>query len=362
MKIAVVLGSLNPGGAETQTIRKVARLRARGWDVRVILPNGPGEMPGNLGPLAAREGIPVTSLASHEVKVPAIRRTLAELKPDVVDAVGYPATLWAALAAKQAGVPHRIVRFESCGYIRDEMPEGRALEQRGHAAATALVGNSQAVLDSLDRYDGVDGIPRYLIHNGVEVPTLPDYQPERDTVVIGYLANFRADGLKNQLLLVRAAAWLVKAGVTNFRLEMAGYDSPYQRAVEEDVRRLGLDAYVRFPGQIDLGRLANWDIAVNCSRTEGLSNAVLEGMAYRLPTVATAVGGNPELVAHGATGLLVEDNQELPLVVALIRLIQDQPLRLQWGANARARVEREFTWERILERWEALYRRELGPA
>lgn len=361
MSLAIVLGSLNPGGAETQMVRKAIHLQARGWNVTVVLPNGAGNMPGNRAPWLRKAGVPMRDCASSGEmgRQGCLRRHFEAIQADVMDAVGYPATLKAAMAAQAAGVPHRIIRFESCGYVREEFPAAWNLEYEGHQAATAFVGNSQAVVDSIGQYDGTDGTPRYVIHNGVDLPPMRE-RPARDRVTIGLLANFRADGLKNQQMAVRAAAWLVARGVTNFVMELVGYETPYQRIVEADVRTLRVGEYVRFPGQIhDLGRLWDWDIAINTSRTEGLSNAIQEGMAYGLPTVATAVGGNPELVDDGVTGYLVPDDDEHALADALEVLITAPALRTEMGQRAREKAERCYSWDAILDRWERLYRHEL---
>lgn len=360
MKIVIVLGSLNPGGAETQMVRKAIRLQQRGWDMHIVLPNGAGNMPGNRLSWVEAAGIPMTSCAAWTDKIAALKTIFERIKPDVVDAVGYPATLWAAIAAYWAGVPKRIIRFESCGYVREEFPAGIKLEMEGHAAATDFVGNSQAVITSIGRYNGVDGVPRHLIHNGVDLPDLPVGRPVRGVVRIGHLGNFRTDGLKNQRMLARAACLLLTGGLTKFQVAMHGYSSPYQRTVEDDIRVLQVGHVVKIPGQLhDLDALREWDIAVNCSRTEGLSNAIQEGMAYGLPTVATCVGGNPELVEDGVTGLLVRDDDEHDLAEKLMRLARDPDLRQRMGQSARARAERDFNWEKIIARWEALYRGEL---
>lgn len=360
MKIAIVLGSLNPGGAESQTVRKAIRLKARGWDVQIVLPNGAGTMPGNRLPWVEAAGIPVTSCAAWADKIAAMKSVFEKMKPDAVDSVGYPATLWAAIAAYRAEIPRRIICFEDCGFVREEFPSAVEMEMEGHAAATDFVGNSQAVVNSIAQYNGADGVPRHLVYNGVDLPDLPSTRSTHGVVRIGHLGNFRADGLKNQRMLVRAAARMITSGLTKFQIAMHGYGSPYQRQVEEDIRVLQVGHCVTIPGQIeDLSALLDWDIAVNCSRTEGLSNAVQEGMAYGLPTVATRVGGNPELIEDGVTGLLVSDDDEHDLAQALMRLACAPDLRKQMGQAAREHAERCFNWDAIIARWEALYRGEL---
>ena len=87
------------------------------------------------------------------------------------------------------------------------------------------------------------------------------------------------------------------------------------------------------------------DIGVLASHEEGSSNAVLECMAACLPMVATNVGGNPEIVEHGVTGLIVPPKAPIPLSDALARLAEDAKLRRSMGASGRKAVEEKFSME-----------------
>src|SRR5690606_40112961 len=103
---------------------------------------------------------------------------------------------------------------------------------------------------------------------------------------------------------------------------------------------LGMEARVRFAGaRSDVGRLLPaLDAFVLPSRTEGLSIALLEACAAALPVVASDVGGNPEIIRHGATGLLFPSDDGPALQAALRCLLADPPLRLSLGRAARAWV------------------------
>ena len=95
------------------------------------------------------------------------------------------------------------------------------------------------------------------------------------------------------------------------------------------------------------------------SRSEGLGSAILLAMTRGLPTVASRVGGIPELVADGVTGLLVENEPE-SIASALKRIRDDVPLRTTLSAAALARVRRKFSRERMADRTLEVYRRVLG--
>jgi L-malate glycosyltransferase len=99
------------------------------------------------------------------------------------------------------------------------------------------------------------------------------------------------------------------------------------------------------------------DFGVLCSSAEGMSNAVMEGMAAGLPMVVTNVGGNPELVADGERGLVVPPLRPDALGEAFLQLLSDRERGRRMGAQARAFVERELSLTRMVRRHDALYRR-----
>jgi len=91
------------------------------------------------------------------------------------------------------------------------------------------------------------------------------------------------------------------------------------------------------------------------SLREGISNTVLEAMASGLPVVATAVGGNVELVVDGSTGCLVPASDQTALVAALNRYATDDKLRTKQGAAARQRTLEHFSLESMVKGYLGLY-------
>ena len=103
--------------------------------------------------------------------------------------------------------------------------------------------------------------------------------------------------------------------------------------------------------------LRQFDIFVLGSQREGISNTILEAMAAGLPVVASRTGGNPELVEHGTTGLLVPTSCTSALVDALARYVSSDDLRAAHGAAGRQRVEERFSLTGMIEAYESLYER-----
>jgi glycosyltransferase involved in cell wall biosynthesis len=142
-------------------------------------------------------------------------------------------------------------------------------------------------------------------------------------------------------------------------LLLAGRDQDrIQGRLRTQAKELGIARHVRWLGErrqvADLLRAS--DIGLLCSHEEGLSNSVLEGMAAGLPMIATSVGGNPEAVQHGLTGLLVPPRDSNVLGNAILELANDPDKRRAMGAAGRNRVADCFSLQACVARYEALYR------
>lgn len=367
MRIFYVLATGNPGGAELQSARLVHQMRQRGIDAQFGLYYGFGTMLGNIKGMVSEQGIPYFDLEHYPVtqKVEALRSRFVKWAPDAVIACGYPTGLHTAVAALNAGVPVRIIRLESCGHARQQFPQPEETERVGMQAATHIVGNSEAVRQSVTAYAGGDLERAHVIPNGVTIPALTtdmrhnarrhwnfrsDAALADDVIVVGLLANFRGDGLKNQMMLVRAADRVVEQ-YPNTLFVMAGYHSEYTDRVCEEIEGRGLQDHILMPGPIfNLDWLAGWDIAVNCSYTEGLSNAVMECMAYGLPVVLTDTDGNRDLAQHpGVRSVPVDD--DAAMAEQIVRFIEDPEQRRRAGWLNRFAVRNHYSWEKVIEQW-----------
>ncbi|HEY2105531.1 MAG TPA: glycosyltransferase family 4 protein [Candidatus Binataceae bacterium] len=129
-------------------------------------------------------------------------------------------------------------------------------------------------------------------------------------------------------------------------------DGPDRQALEDLGRSAGVGERVRFIGIIKRSQL--WDMyrnavffAMPSRMPEGLGLVFLEAMACGIPVIGTRSGGTPEIVDHGRTGLLVENNTPLELASAMRQLLNDPDERLRMGGRARELVASRYSWRQF---------------
>jgi glycosyltransferase involved in cell wall biosynthesis len=261
---------------------------------------------------------------------------------------GLPEEIAARLGREKApdppGVSRGRIAWLDHGYLRIEA----LLSSLGHVVAPSR---------AMAKFLLAHGFPERLVHvipYGVEAGG-PNGRQAHDVFVAGTAANL--EYWKGIDVLLDAAA----LARTPLRLEIFG-DGTLRAELERKAERAALD--VRFHGFVEdlRGRLGGLDAFILPSRADNLPVAILEAMAAGLPVVGTRVGGIPELVAHGETGLIVEPEDPRALARALDGLAEDPERRAQLGRRGRARVAAHFSAEEVGRRTVALYERLCGSS
>lgn len=176
----------------------------------------------------------------------------------------------------------------------------------------------------------------------------------------------RMQEVKNPVLLARAFVRALALQPTlreRLRLVMVG-EGPQRARAQGILDEAGVAALAWLPGErhdvADVMR--GLDCFVLPSLAEGISNTILEAMATGLPVLATAVGGNPELVTNGRTGVLVPVSDAEAMAGALLRLANDPDRARAMGRAGRAEVERRFSLQAMVAAYQGLYDRQLAAA
>jgi len=215
------------------------------------------------------------------------------------------------------------------------------------------------------RPSGRAGCRTEVIPSGVDTEHFRAAEGERERakVALGIPVEIPLIGTVGRLeirkgtdTLVEAVGRLAKCGVDQWRLLIVG-DGPMRAELETQIATLGIADRVIMTGARTEVReaLAAMDVFVLPSRTEGMSNALLEAMAMERAVVATAVGGTPEVVTDGVSGLLVPPEDPDALAAGMARLVSEPGQAEALSRGARERAASHFGSRAMVRRLESVY-------
>ena len=370
-KVFYLLDSLNVGGTEVQAVELAIRLSPERYDVTLGCLRARGPLLERLQgcSVSVREFYPKGGFDSvHGIyQMFRLAMFLRRGRFQIVHTHDLYANVLGIPAAAIARVPVIISSQRDLGHL-DLYRSGRRIWlRRLQKLSTAVLTNANAVREAVLAEEHFAPEKVKVIHNGVDLARfsqrsngrawlLPnasqeDANQQRWVVLVG---NMHGD-VKGHAVLI-AAAEIVIQEFADVRFLFAG-DGEQRKTFEEQVSRLGLEKQVYFLGRRnDVARILSCcDIGVLPSQAEGLPNAVLEYLAAGLPTVASSVGGNVEIVEDGKTGLLVSPGDPSALSAALLRLLRDPGFAAELGRNGRDFVSAEFSFERMIEKTDQMY-------
>ena len=192
----------------------------------------------------------------------------------------------------------------------------------------------------------------HVVYNGIDLSEFdkltgpPPYERQGDEVILATAG--RLSKQKGHDLLFESIQKLKKTGI-NFKLLIAG-DGELRQEIMHNASEISLSDQVVFLGFLENIKplLASSDIFLLPSRWEGFGYVLIEAMACRKPIVAFNTSSNPEIVADGKTGFLVNDFDTGEFAEMIFQLINNAQLRKQLGENGRKLVEERFTLERAV--------------
>jgi glycosyltransferase involved in cell wall biosynthesis len=310
-----------------------------------------------------------------------LRRLLRDRQIDIIHAHDYKTDLLALLLARVEPVIPLATAHGWAGHSRKEEWLYYPADRRILARFPRVIAVSADIRDALVKAgappEGVTVVPngidtaRFRRQAVCEADARTALGLSLDDVVVGAIGRLEAE--KNYPLLIRAVADLA-AAIPQLRLVVGGEGSqrPHLEAL---IQSLGLAARCRLLGLVDdiVAFHHALDMFVMCSNNEGSPNAILEAMAMETPIIATTVGGVADLVEHGTEGLLVPRGDRAALSAAMRKTAGSAQRAAERARAARAKVERDLSFERRMDRVERVYEqlvatarrrapRETGPA
>jgi glycosyltransferase involved in cell wall biosynthesis len=349
--VHLVLGG-DVAGGQTVALQLARAARAAGHDVAFVSPT-----PGPFVEAVRAEGMDVHVIPVRgSLDLRAVRRLTRLLRDERADVLHTHAMIEVNVVARTAGRLARVPVLSHM-HIENHLPASRVrravvrtLDNVTARTSASIVAVSEDTRAALER----QGYPRgriVVVHNGVE---LPDSAP--DGTGEGIVEVARLARVKGQRELIEAVA-----GIEGARATLVGRDLEQNGVYEGELRdlaaRLGVADRIELTGHRDDAKelMANAAIVVLPSTTEGLPMTLLEAMARGRAVVATSVGGTPEVVEDGVTGLLVPPGDVAALRDALTQLLSDPERRKAMGTAGRARVAERFSLDRTSARILELY-------
>lgn len=372
-RILEIIPTLDRAGAEKQLLLLAAGLPRDEFDVHVCVLT-------RLGPLwpdYQAAGIPVTVVGKpwkfDPLALVRLTRLVRRLKPDLVHTWIFAANAYGRVAARLAGVAC-VVAGERCVDLWKgglELTIDRWLARR----TACIVANSGAIRD----FYVARGLPEEkfeVIPNGIAWRVAGPAPREQVLAELGLPRTARLIALVGRLWpqkRVQDAIWamdLLRIYPYDLHLLVVG-DGPQRRQLERLSVQVDRKNHIHFLGQrADVPRwLPHCEMLWSPSAFEGQSNAILEAMAAGLPVVATDIPGTRDLVVHGQTGFLIPTPPRAAQMASINdvvvrglcrytrQLLEKRDLARQLGAAGRQRALSEFSVERMVERYAALYRR-----
>jgi len=352
MRIAELVNSLCPGGAERVVVDLGVALKRRGHEVSVACLHTSGE----LAPELERAGIEVLALDKGDGFSPgavtALARFLERHRADILHTHNTHLHHYGAWAARLANAP--VVVNTVHGQVNlPPTAASRLAYQASLRLTDRVVAVSRSVAESFEHALGMPERLVSVVQNGIEPSRFARIPPPppRPEVVFGTVG--RLVPVKNQRALIRAFA-AVRRTLPGARLRLLG-DGPMLEELRAEASSLGVAGEVDFIGGNESvpAFLGTLDVFVLSSSSEGMPIALLEAMAAGRPVVAPRVGGIPEVVSADC-GWLLDAAEPGPLSVAM-RTAALSPARAALGESARAKVLRSFTTERMTSAYESIF-------
>lgn len=337
-------------GGQNQVMLTVMGLRAAGHRAMLVA-HPSGELRRR-----ADEGLELVALApDHELDLKAgwrLSRLLSRVTPDVVHAHDPHAVAMASVALSMLtrSTPPRLVASRRV----DFRLKRNSFSRWKYRQVDLFIASSDAIRDLLLQ-DGIDPGAVVTVYEGIDAERMAHLEPANvheafwlphGAPLIGNVAALVAH--KGQRHLLDAMPLVIRE-VPDARLVILG-EGELRQTLEQQVKHLHLEKHVVLPGfRPDvLALIKGVDVFVMSSETEGLGTSLLDAMAAGKPCVGTSVGGIPEVIVDGETGVLVPPRDPPALAAAIIRLLKEPALAQRMGRAGLARVTKQFSVERMV--------------
>jgi glycosyltransferase involved in cell wall biosynthesis len=363
IKLLKFVSAFAIGGTEKQFVQLARSIDRDRFDLSIACLQRFGQL---LTEMEA-SGVPldeyrINSLHNHVTLREQVRfaRDIRRRGIDIVHTYGFYANVFAILPARMARGPLVVASIRDTGVYLTEMQ--KRVQRLVCRFADHILVNAEAVKSWLVQ-TGYRPDKITVIHNGI-VPVVPPpgITPEALRRDLGFRSDTSIVAVHCRLSEMKGidyfldAASLILERFPHTRFLVIG-DGNHKKSLEEHAARAGIQDRVVFTGfRLDMSALLSAiTISVSPSLSEGLSNSLLEALAAAIPVVATRVGGNPELILDGVTGLLIPPRDPVALAAAVSRLLADPDFGTSLGRAGREMILSRFSMAQAVRRTELFY-------
>jgi glycosyltransferase involved in cell wall biosynthesis len=361
IKVCYVISSLTKGGAERQLYELVKGINRKSFEPMVICLTQGGYWSKEIQKL----NIQVIELQRRKkrefTRLFKLIRLLKVTKPDIVHTYLFSANSYGRVAAIIARVSIIIASERSA--VEKGMDTNRLrlyIDKLLSKFTDAIICNSHKASYNLIENYSYNSNKVFTICNGISAPPFVDdveskVNKKSKTKIIGIIGSLYYHK-NHKLFLDMVRIILDTYDNKNIKFLIIGA-GPLKDELERYSKELDIAEYVQFKGMrhdtIEL--LHSMDIFILTSLYEGMSNAIMEAMASKLPCVVTGVGGNSELVEDGKTGYVLPQNDSLLLSSKVIDLIKNEDLATKMGLAGYDKINKEFSITNMVKKTEEVY-------
>lgn len=356
----------NTGGTENQLIKLVNNLNHDKYDVHLLCLRETDWIRKNRDSLECSVSSFNYNCFNHKdprnflVFIKTVRH-IREIQPDIVLTFFRASNILGVLASRMAGIRNILTSRRDYGLWLDRrvMP---LLKLTNHLTA-GIITNSHKVKDLTAEKERYDPQKIHVNYNGID---LDSFGRSHDTNglrkqldipeshrIVGCIANLRP--MKKHMTLLRAAERVLKK-FPEVTFILIG-DGPERERIESNISNVGLPHHIKVLGsQHDvLPFLSIMDIGVNCSTSEGLSNAIMEYMASGLPCIVSEAGGNEELIENNVTGLTFPLDDDHQLSEQILSLLKNPAKTARFSIKAREKLASLMNIDSMIERYDNIF-------
>lgn len=287
---------------------------------------------------------------------------IKKVKPDIVVTFFPLSNILGVIAAKFAKVDTIISTRRDYGLWLDK--KSVYLLRFANIFVKGIVANSRKVKELTSVEEKLDSSKIHVIYNGVEVNNVNPYAAKRSLLKkeLGIAPHSKVVGIVGNLRPMKKHRTFIKAAKQVSRIRndvdfLIVGDGPLRKNIEALTAELGIEKQIHFVGRQEnvLPFLSIFDIGVNCSSNEGLSNAIMEYMAYGVPCIAARAGGNSELIENGINGYTFSLDDDEELAELILSLLDDRESKREFASKSKDIILKQLTLDRMIREYDTYF-------